>query len=273
MKIRKFRKVVTLILVFSFAMTMMVSAQEKIVDVKDAKRNPDGSYSSTRFNEAEKPEDSYLAKFHATDVVHKLVKKNLEQIYLLKVIVSNFKDKGWSEDYKRVYSEYKAAMELFYKRNIIYARLGFENNKKSISDLMKKMCEEYEKDTDKLLMECAEKILELHLDSRTRSDPNKHRELANHQMRLRIAYGQFDDAISAMIDHNFEAGIYHFRVSKSFGIKILQGIVKPEEEKGVKDKYKYHKADNMNRILDRSGVSSASATTTTDKGTAAETKQ
>ncbi|MCP4134962.1 MAG: hypothetical protein GY754_28565 [bacterium] len=249
MKIRKFRKILTLVIAFGFIVTA-VTGQEKNPTVDDSTLQPDGTYTSKTLDEAERPEDSYLAKFHARDIVHKLVKRNLDQIYLLKVVVSNFKEYKWEEDYKKCYQGYKDAMELSYRRNLIYARQQFENNRKDISNLMLKMTDQYKKDTLTMLNECAEKIMELHLDAQTRSDPNKNRNLINNQMRLRIAYGQFDDASSACMEKNYEAGIYHYRVAKTFGVKILQDIVPPEERKEVKKKYKYVKADNLNRIYD-----------------------
>ena len=178
------------------------------------------------------------------------MKKNLEQIYLLKVIVTNFSDKGWKEEYDKVYSGYKRGMELYYKRNIIYSRVEFETNKKDIGDLMKKIISEYAKQTQSMLNECADKILMLHLDARTHSDPNKHEELFKNQLRLQIAYGQFDDALSSEIEHYYEGSIYHFRIAKTYAIKILEDLAKPEEQESVANQYKVHKADNLNRIYE-----------------------
>jgi HEPN domain-containing protein len=262
-------KVLALTLVCLFAVTTILVGQEKKDEKKEeASLNPDGTYSSTKYNEAERPEDSYLAKFHAQDVVEKLMKKNLDQIYLLKVIVSNYKDKGWDGDYNKCYEGYKKAMELYYKRNIIYSRVEFENNKKEISDLLKKISEEYKKDTQVMLDDCANKILLLHLNERTRSDPNKNRELYDNQMRLRISYGQFDDAVSATIDKNYETAVYHYRVAKSYAIRVIEELSQPHETDGVKSKYQIHKADNLNRIFDinsavkeKDGGSSSGGTT------------
>ncbi len=252
MKISKGIKVFSLLLIAAFSISVTVSAQQAQPaqeKQEEVTKNPDGSYSSTKYDEASRPEDSYLAKFHAHDVVEKLMKKNLEQIYLLKVIVSNFKDKGWEGDYQKCYAGYKKAMELFYKRNIIYARVEFETNKKDISDLMKKISDDYTKATNDLLSDCATRVMLLHLDEKTRSDPNKNRELHHNQMRLRIAYGQLDDAMEAAVNKEYETSIYHTRVAKTYGIKIVEGLSKPDEVKAVEDKYKVHKADNLNRIL------------------------
>lgn len=255
---KKFRKVMSLFIVLCFTVGIAM-AQEKDSStgaINESKRNPDGTYSSTKFDEAQRPEDSYLAKFHAIDVVNYLMKKNLEQIYLLKVIVSNFADKGWKGEYDKVYTGYKRGMELYYKRNIIYARVEFETNKKDIGDLFKKIIAEYAKETQTMLNECADKILMLHLDQKTHSDPNKAEELFKNQLRLQIAYGQFDDALNAEIERYYDGSIYHFRVAKTYGIKILEGLAKPEEQESLSNSYKVHKADNLNRIYETAKASS-----------------
>jgi len=102
MKMRRIRKTLSIIFILIF---VMISAG--IAQVDDSNKNPDGTYSSKKYSEAEKPDDSYLAKFYAIDVVNNLLKKNLEQVYLIKVLVSNFKGKGWEEDYNKIYDGYK----------------------------------------------------------------------------------------------------------------------------------------------------------------------
>lgn len=252
MNASKFFKTFFLLLISAILLTSVTVAQDKgAQDKKDEPvANPDGSYSTKSFNEAERPEDSYLAKFQAMDVVSKLINKNLEQIYLLKVIVSNFSDKGWKDDYDKSYTGYKKGMEYYYKRNLIYSKVEFENNKKAISELLKKMADQYKKDTNDMLGECADKIMMLHLDAKTKSDPNKREELFKNQMRLRIAYGQFDDASNSTTEHNYESALYHYRVAKTYAIKILEELAKPEEQDSIKEKYKFHKADNLNRIFE-----------------------
>jgi len=223
------------------------------------------------FNQAEKPDVSYLAEFHAQDVVSKLVKRNLEQIYLLNVITENFKDKNaaWADSYKKIYDEYKKATELFYKRKMILSRVWFERNQKSISDLMKIMSEQYKKDTQAILDDCHKQIIELHLNQKIRSDPNKHKELLQNQMRLQIAYGQMDDGENEYTAKNYEQSLYHYRVAKAYSIRILETVAYADEEeategkaadkndtrvrlkvKEVKEKYKKDKADNRNRIYE-----------------------
>lgn len=246
-------RLVLLLASFVFIFSLSSFSQELKTDGSD---NMDEN-----FTQAEKPDDSYLAKFHAQEVVQKLIKKNLEQIYLLNVIVTNFPKDDWKAQYDNIYKEYKRAIELYYKRDMIFARVWFEKNQKSIDDLMKKMSDQYKKDTQSILDKCHEQIVSLHLSQKTRSDPNKYRELLDNQMRLQIAYGQMDDAENEYIAKNYEASLYHYRVAKTYAIGIMEdvaiaeagktrddGITPIPELKKVKDDYKVDKADNRNRI-------------------------
>ena len=98
--------------------------------VEAAKVDPASQYS-----EADRPEDNYLARFHANDVVDKLMKSNLEQIFTLNVVKENFKDTHpeWQDEYKKVYEGYKLGCNLYYRRNIVYSRVKLEENKKMIN--------------------------------------------------------------------------------------------------------------------------------------------
>ena len=210
------------------------------------------------FDQAERPDDSYLAKFYAQDISDRLLKKNLDQIYLLNVIISNFDQGDWKGDYDKIYEEYKKGVEHFYKRDVIMARYWFEKNKQSIADLMKKMADQYNKDTQTILDECHKQVVAIHMDQKTRSDPNRFRELIDNQMKLRISYGQMDDANNEYVDKNYEKSIYHYRVAKAFAIRILESVAYSDESEGkdglkvkdVKEKYKKDKADNRNRIYE-----------------------
>ena len=123
---RYLRRILSIVMVVCFAaVTPLLSQKDKTnPKLNDSSKNADGTYSSKTLDESRRPEDNYLAKFHAIDIVNKLMKKNLEHIYLLKVIVTNYKDKGWQKEYDEAYSGYKLAMELYYRRNIIYHRNG-----------------------------------------------------------------------------------------------------------------------------------------------------
>ncbi len=246
-----------LMLLAAFVLVFNISSFSQQTDLKvegddDMNKN---------FPQSEKPDDSYLAKFHAQDVVQELIKRNLEQIYLLNVIVTNFPDDTWKTAYDNIYKEYKRAIELYYKRDMVFARVWFEKNQKSISDLMKKMSDKYKEDTQKMLDRCHEQIIAIHLSQKTRSDPNKYKELIENQMRLQIAYGQMDDADTEYTAKNYEQALYHYRVAKTYAISILEnvsveesgkkrddGITEIPELKKIKEEYKFHKADNRNRI-------------------------
>ncbi|HPJ36173.1 MAG TPA: hypothetical protein PK358_15135 [Spirochaetota bacterium] len=268
---KKFGRTILVVASLILAFTLSGFAQEA------KELDPKGSDNiNENFNQAEKPDDSYLAKFHANDVAAKLVKKNLEQIYLLNVIVTNFDKYGWKGDYDKIYEEYKRAIELYYKRDTIFARVWFERNQKSISDLMKKMSDQYDKDTQGILDKCHSQIVALHLNQKTRSDPNKHKELLQNQMRLRIAYGQMDDARNEAISRNYEQSLYHYRVAKSYGIRILETVAYTDEADGksdglkvkdIKETYKKDKADNRNRIYEDIKKSSSGSNTNTNTNT------
>ena len=260
MAVSKKAKLFSFILTIGFT-AVIVSAQDKgEKKADDPKLNPDGTYSSKKYDEAERPEDSYLERFRAIEVVTKLMKENLDNIYLIKVISSNYPDSLAKDDYEKIYNGYKRGMELFYKRNIIYSRVEFEKNKKDIQDLLKKLIQEYKKQSQELLDVCAEKLMLLHLDRQTLSDPNKFDDFHDNQARLRIAYGQYDDALGAEIDHYYAGSIYHFRVAKTYAIKILEALAKTEELDGMKQKFKVHKADNLNRIYEKAKETSAPET-------------
>ena len=121
------------------------------------------------------------------------------------------------------------------------------------------MTEQYNKDTQLILDDCHKQIVALHLNQKTRSDPNKFKELLENQMRLKIAYGQMDDAENEYTAKNYEQSLYHYRVAKAYGIRILEAVAYADESEGksdglkvkdVKDKYKKDKADNRNRIYE-----------------------
>ena len=208
---------------------------------------------------ADKPDDSYLAKFYAQDISDKLIKKNLEQIYLLNVVIANFDQGGWKGEYDKINEEYKKGIEYYYKRDVIMSRYWLEKNKETIAELMKKMADQYNKDTQVILDECHKQVITIHMDQTTRADPNRFRELMDSQMKLRIAYGQMDDANNEYIDKNYEKSLYHYRVAKAYGIRILEMVAISDENaeksgglklKDIKEKYKKDRADNKNRVYE-----------------------
>ncbi len=258
MTMRKLFKIASVALIGSFFMCSLVLAQEKGKEAEkkeDIQKMPDGSYRAKGYDESTRPDDSYLAKFHAIEVVNKLMKQNLDEIYLIKVIVSNYSDKGWQADFDKIYLGYKEGMELYYKRNIIYARSKLEQNKADIRELFKKIIAEYKKQVEGLLGEGATKVLQLYMDVSSRIDPNRFEALYTNQQRLRVAYAQLDDADNATYEKYYLGAIYHLRISKAYAINILEDLaLKAEERDAIRNKFKIDKADNLNRVFSEKTV-------------------
>jgi hypothetical protein len=251
MTMRKGFKVMSLILISVFTVSL-VFAQEKAATKDDGiKKMPDGSYRSKDYDESTRPDDDYIAKFHARDVVENLMKRNIDEIFLIQVIVSNNPGKSdWNTKYQDLYKGYKDGMEQYYKRNLIYARDKLEKNQAAIRDMFKLIIEDYTKQCEDLMNEAAAKVLLLHMDPVSRVDPDKHEQLQNNHLRLRVAYGQMDDAQKATADKYLPGSVYHLRVARAYGIAILEDLAKDENErKSIRDKYKVAKADDLNRIF------------------------
>lgn len=278
--------------VIMLALCLMVAtavfAQEKPAEKKASDKDSDKWESSAvqqeraKYKEDQRPEENYLAKFKAQEIVEFLIKENLEKIYMLKVVVSNFPQDSWNKDYNTIYEGYKKAMTLYYKRDVIYSRVELEKNKKAINELYKKMSDKYREDTEKMMDVCAETILVISLNAKTKSDPNKMKQFYKNLMRVRIAYSQMDDAMSAYRDLQFQTSLFHFRVAKAYAIQLMEELLDKESlEKhkdlysqeeyssfsklaGEKDKFNLpiHKADNLNRILDEKQQASKPASTT-----------
>ncbi|TAL36573.1 MAG: hypothetical protein EPN93_07025 [Spirochaetes bacterium] len=241
MKLNVWMKALILCMAVCVAATTGVMAQ----DAKDAKKDEKSESAAREYTPATKPDDSYLAKFNAIDVCERLVRENLEEIYILKVISSNYKDQGWDKDYQGLYDGYKKGVGLFYKRDAINARVELEDNRKGIQALYKKISGYYKGQTEKLLSDCADAILNLSLDEKTKSDPNKNKVVFQNMMRLRIGYGQLDEAEANLIEGNFASSVYHYRVAKSYAIRIMEEL----DPEASKNKFDTDKADNLNRIL------------------------
>jgi hypothetical protein len=210
--------------------------------------------------------DFYLERFAAVESVERLMKDNLEQIYLLKVIVANFPEAGWKEDYNKLYETYKNGLQNYYRRKVIGAQKELEKNRKEINDLFQKATIKYKKDTDEMLDVCAKSILIVSLNKLTRYDPDKNKQLMDNVMRLRVAYGKTDDAYEAEVNHKYMYSVYHYRVAKTYAIAIMDDLIneamirkdfqEPDEEKAIRDlvskKNSFdlptHRADNLNKI-------------------------
>ena len=211
-------------------------------------------------------EDNYLERFTAIETVERLMKENIEQIYLLRVIVTNFPESGWKADYDKLYETYKNGLQDYYKRRVISSQKSLLENKKQISELFKKANEKYRKDSEDMLDVCAKSVLIVSLNKLTRYDPDKHRQLNDNVMRLRVGYGQTDDAYEATVNHKYIYSIYHYRMAKAYAIAIMEDLINEEmirkdfqeadEQKAIQELVSKkngfdiptHKADNQNRI-------------------------
>jgi hypothetical protein len=258
MNFLKSKKLIAVILITLFAVSVSFAQEqqgsgEKKEKEEDVVKNRDGTYSTTRFDEADRPDDSYLQKDHAFDIVPYQQRRNIEYLYRLKIIKDNANQAGWSienfeDDYQKCYDGYKKAMQYFYKKNYIYARLDFDLNYKDLKELMNKVAECYKSQVIDMLDECVDMILLAHMDEVRRADPEKNAALRKAQNRLRVAYNILDEADTMMIDKYFHPAVIQLRMSKAYCIKIMEDFTKPDKRDEVKEKYKIMKADNLNRI-------------------------
>jgi hypothetical protein len=238
--------------IVSLIIPSLVFSQQKAETGPQVKEQPKQTTTGKRVHPREeyapdqRPEEDYLARFKGIEVSERLMQENLENIYILKVIVVNFKENGWEKEYNDIYEEYKKAVAKYYRRQVIYSRLELERNKKHINDLFKKIVVVYQDQAYTMLDECADKILNFSLDERNKYDPNRSRVLFQNMMRLWIAYGQTDDSDASILDNQYKSAVYHLRISKAYAINILEDL-SPEGSK--KEQFRVHKADNMNRVL------------------------
>lgn len=239
-------RVVFALMIVAFAASFVVAQEDKDNAVKTNKVTVSKTDPGSEYSEADRPEENYLAKFHALDTCDKLMDRNLREIFTLNVIKENFKGEqsDWNSEYDKVYEGYKSAMDLYYRRQVIYAAERLKFNKKQINEFYEKISTVYETQALDMLNLCASNILELTLDAKTAADPNKNRVLFNNKSRLRIAYQNLDDASRSKLDQNYSLAIFHYRIAKSYAISILETL-DPEQ---YKNKYDKHKADNKNRI-------------------------
>jgi len=237
------------------AMVIAQEKEEKAVKEQPKKEAGKRVHPREEYPPDQRPEENYLARFKAIEVSEDLQKENLENIYILKVIVSNFKEQGWDKEYNDIYDAYKKALSKYYRRQVVYSRVELEKNKKNINELFKKIVAVYKDQTETMLDECADKILNFELDERNKFDPNRNRTLFHNMMRLWIAYGQIDDADTSILDNVNKNAVYHMRIAKSYAIQILEDL-SPEGTKA--DQYRVHKADNLNRVLSPETAKSSS---------------
>ena len=255
MNLNKTKKLIGVILITLFVVPVVFAQQEdrppagqRGERVEDVVRNPDGSYSTTRFDEAERPDDSYLQRDHAVAIVPYLQKRNIDYLYMLRVIVSNFPEMNWEEEYQKCYDGYRKAMHYFYRRNYIYARLDFQNNYQDLQELMRKVGEFYKAQVLDLLDDSIEVILTAHMDPDRRADPDKNKALQKAVDRLRMAFNILDMADDMIMDKYYRAAVIQLRMSRAFCILMLEDFTKPEDLPAFQEKYRVMKADNLNRV-------------------------
>jgi len=295
MNIKGFGRVCAFAMLCGIMLTypLFVNAQEQQKDTaKDSKS------STQQVQEAMKDPDSrtlrsdnYLNRFRAVESVEWLMKENLERIYLLKVITTNFDNADWRKAYNEIYAQYRDGLHNYYQRKVITSSIilgvdpmaigntsseeilkkypGNKNNRSAISDLLKDVAMKYRQDTNEMLDTCAKAVLIVSLNKLTRYDPDKNKQLLDNMMRLRVAYGEMDSAYEAAVDHKYMYSIYHYRVAKSYAITIMNDLISdkmarddiqdPEEKKMydeiIQKKNSFdlatHIADNQNKVKDK----------------------
>jgi hypothetical protein len=275
MKTRRFAKQIVILVAIAFVMTSLVLAQDKPKKTaeKDANKWESTAIQKERekYTEDKRPIENYLEKFTAQEIIRRLIRENLEKIYMLKVVVSNFPQNDWPKVYQDIYNTYKKAMGLYYKRDVIYTRVELEKNKNDINNLYKKIADKYRDDAEKMLDVCAESILILSLNPRAKSDPGAMKQYYTNLSRMKIAYEQMDEAMSSYRDNLFQRSVFHFRNAKTYAIHILEDLLRKEEIEKRRDLYEkeeydsfmklvnekdtfripIHKADNLNRIMEK----------------------
>jgi hypothetical protein len=250
MTMRKCFKVMSLLLICVFAVSLAY-AQEKKTGGDGITKKADGSYRSDAYDQSNRPEDDYLARFRAQDVVDDLITRNMDELYLIQVIVMNNSGKAdWNTKFKEQETQYKKALEQYYKRNIVYASDFMKKNQEGIREILGLVIKDYTSQCDTLLNEAAAKVLELHMNPATRVNPDRQEQLESNHIRLRVAYGQIDDAAKAEREKYLPGAVYHLRVARAYAIAILEDLSKDKAEKdGISKKYQVEKADNLNRVF------------------------
>lgn len=229
MNIKKFGKICAFATLFGILITypVFVSAQEQSKDsAKESKSTTQQTQEAMKDPDSRTlRSDNYLNRFRAVESVEWLMKENLERIYLLKVITSNFDNADWKKEYNDIYTQYRDGLHNYYQRKVIASSIilgvdpmgigntsneeilkkypGNKNNRTAISDLLKNISAKYRQDTTEMLDTCAKAVLIVSLNKLTRYDPDKNKQLLDNMMRLRVAYGEMDSAYDAGIDHKY----------------------------------------------------------------------
>jgi hypothetical protein len=265
MKTKDLCRFLSLILIICVAGISPVFAQEKSDE-------PKKSEESKKVEDPYDPDDSkyaldnYIDRFYSREVCEKLMNANLDRIYMLKVLVTNFKDKGWKGDYDKIIEDYKNGVALYYKRKMIKSRSILEANKMDINKMFKKASDDFSKDVQKMLDICANTIMIISLNKNVRYDNEKYRQLMSNIGKLRLGYSYSDQAMESYSNQHYMFSMLHYRSAKGYAIGIMEDLLKddgvkkedmePEDydriQKLVSQKKEYNlpllKTDNLNRI-------------------------
>ncbi len=201
---------------------------------------------------------SYLEKYYQTIISENLKSKNLYDIHVLDIMIGNFGDQvqNVKADLDAVKKDYQVGLRYYYRRAFMLSGKYMKENERKINEIYKKLSNYYESRTDELLTDCADAIATLEQNETIEPGQEKNskiKELAQNQLRLKIAYYQMGLADSMNRDARFNDAITYYRVAKEYGIAILADLKASEtDKKAVMDKYQVDLVDNRNRIFNKS---------------------
>ncbi|MBE7411153.1 MAG: hypothetical protein L6Q54_00210 [Leptospiraceae bacterium] len=248
----KMQGVFTIILLVGLSMPSILLAQSK--DEKSS--SVEGKESSEELYK--KNVGSYLEKYYQTIISENLKSKNLNDIHILDIMVGNFGDQvqGVKADLDAVKKDYQIALRYYYRRAFMLSGKSLKDNERKITEIYKKLSNYYESRTDELLTDCADVIATMEQNESIEPGQEKNskiKELAQNQLRLKIAYYQMGLADNMNREGRFNDAITFYRLGKEYGIAILSDLKSTEsDKKAVMDKYQVDLADNRNRSFNKS---------------------
>lgn len=189
-------------------------------------------------------QSTYLDKFHAHQVVRKLIKKNIKDIEFIEIIVKNF---GYIDNYK-LRKDYWKANLLVTAGEIIKAKTLFEKNRTDINNSLKIISTHYKKDTLKILEECIIRLSSMKIDTYNNDNSDKKDKLIKNQKRIKLAYEELKNAKHSFSKNQFKNSINLYRLVKKHAITVLKDISTKSEQRKVFNKYKIHIVDNQHEI-------------------------
>lgn len=246
------RGVYILLIFIGLAMSSSIWSQTK----EDKSTSVEGKESSDELYK--KNVGSYLEKYYQTIISENLKTKNLYNIHVLDIMVGNFGDQVQNSktELDSVKKEYQVALRYYYRRAVMLSGKVLKENERKIAELFKKLSNSYETRTDELLTECADALATLEQNETIepgQEKNSKHKELAQNQLRLKIAYYQMGLADSMNREGRFNEAIGFYRIGKEYGIAILSDLKQSEaDRKAVLEKYQIDLADNNNRTFNKS---------------------